>query len=347
MIGAARLAIERDVAAGEAALTQAIAAARPDEDPTIVGWAWAALVSARAAAGDWPGVIELGARELRRAAPERCAVIVSADDDRVTVAIRGADGRTAGSLRRVPRAALATTALVDDAGRARLAGCDAIPVFARAPFHGRPDLLPAALPWSFASGAPATRAPATAAAPRVVIVADPVIAPGLALPRLAPPRPIAGAIAIHGADATPRRVLAELIDATYVELHVHGVADLATRDASYLALSPGPDGGSTLTAGDLRTATLRGTPIVVLAACRASAQVAHLHARWSLPEAFRAAGARAVIAADVDLPDAEATALFDRFRAELARGATPAAALATARVAFATTSWAAHVMLFE
>ena len=343
-IGKARLLADRDGAAGETALAAAIADA-PGGDPTILGWAWSARVSVRAASGDWSGVIALAAAEVRRPPPARCAVVVSADDDRLTVAVRGADGTTTGALRRLPRAAQAAAAALTDADRAHLAGCAEVPVFARAPFHGRADLMPPGVPWSFAGEAPPS--PPTALPPRVVVVADPASAAGRELPRLAPPRPIPGATTITGADATPRRVLAELLDATYVELHVHGVVDLANSDASYLALAPGPDGAATLTAGDLRAVALRGAPIVVLAACRASARVGHLHARWSLPEAFRAAGARAVVAADVDLPDVDATALFDRFRGELARGATPAAALATARTAYATAPWAAHVMLFE
>ena len=66
-------------------------------------------------------------------------------------------------------------------------------------------------------------------------------------------------------------------------------------------------------------------------------------------DAFLTAGARAVIAADVDLPDREAAALFVRLRQRLAKGEAPAAALAAERSAAvaAGQTWAAHLMVFE
>jgi hypothetical protein len=39
--------------------------------------------------------------------------------------------------------------------------------------------------------------------------------------------------------------------AAYVELHVHGLVDLGRAEASFLALSPDPDGRFALTAADL------------------------------------------------------------------------------------------------
>ena len=46
-----------------------------------------------------------------------------------------------------------------------------------------------------------------------------------------------------------------------------------------------------------------GIFMVVLAACRAAEGTYDVVRRWSLPDAFLATGARAVIAADVAVPD--------------------------------------------
>jgi hypothetical protein len=111
--------------------------------------------------------------------------------------------------------------------------------------------------------------------------------------------------------------------AAYVELHVHGLVDLGRAEASFLALSPEPDGRFALTAADLRRARLAAAPVVVLAACRAAAATPLVNRRWSLPDAFLAAGARTVIAAAVPIPDDQAAAFFASLRARLAAGATP------------------------
>jgi len=165
-----------------------------------------------------------------------------------------------------------------------------------------------------------------------------------ALPALAASRePFATTVA--GADATPARVLAALGDATYVEIHAHGIVAAADTDAAYLALSPDAAGVFALRASAIRGAHLTGAPIVVLAACRA-AQVAPLQRqRWSLPDAFLAAGARAVIAADAAIPDAQAQVVFDELHHRIAAGAPVAQALAAVRTAHA--GWASHLMLFQ
>jgi CHAT domain-containing protein len=169
------------------------------------------------------------------------------------------------------------------------------------------------------------------------------------LPRLAATDFPADAVAITGPIATPSRVLAELATATYAELHAHGVANLAEPGTSFLALSPDRDGTWQLTAAAVAGAKLAAHPVIVLGACRAASTTPRWDARWSLPDAFLTAGARAVIAADVDLPDREAAALFARLRARLAKGQAPAAAVAAERsgAIAAGQAWAAHLMVFE
>jgi len=158
-----------------------------------------------------------------------------------------------------------------------------------------------------------------------------------------------GAEIIRGAAATPDGVLAALARATYAELHVHGQVDLGVADASFLALSPGADDRWALTAAEVRTARLTAAPVIVLAACRAAEGAPFQHLRWSLPDAFLAAGARAVIAPTVDIPDDEAAEFFDALRTRLAAGDEPATALAALRRAYLAQGqpWAAGVILFD
>jgi CHAT domain-containing protein len=121
-------------------------------------------------------------------------------------------------------------------------------------------------------------------------------------------------------------------------------------DAAYLVLSPEPDGTYALTAEAIRHAELRGHPIVVLAACQSARGARYQHAPWSLPDAFLAAGARAVLAAGTDIPDDGAGAFFERVLARVRAGANPAAALRDERIAIAaqgSSSWVADVVLFE
>jgi hypothetical protein len=137
--------------------------------------------------------------------------------------------------------------------------------------------------------------------------------------------------------------------AAYVELHVHGEVDLEQADASYLALSPDATGRWALTAGDVRKVRLTAAPVVVLAACRAATAAPFAHARLSLPDAFLSAGARAVIAPAVEIPDAEAGPFFDEIRRRITGGEAPAAAVAAARAAAIARgqAWAAGVLVFE
>ncbi len=296
----------------------------------------------------WADVVAIAAEEVGAPPPARCALVASLDDVRGTTVVVDAAGALAGARPRFAKPAAWTGAeLVPDSLRARLAGCDHVAVYARPPLHGRADLLPPSVPWSFTVRAPV----AAAAAPRRELVIGDVVPPAaLGLPALAPVAAPPGATALRGVDATPPRVLAALRDATYAELHVHGQVDLAVADESYLALSPGADGRWALTAADLKKAELRGAPVIVLAACRAAEVAPYLVQRWSLPDAFLAAGARAVIAPTVDVPDAEAATFFAELRERVARGEPPAKALADLRAERLRAdpgSWAASVVLFE
>ena len=344
-IARGRLAIDADPSGGRTMIANALAALAGADDLRSAGfraWATAALISDGGRRGDWAAVFADAGAEAGITLPARCALVVSGDDARVVVTVRDAAGAASGEARDVPVAEQATAALVPAFLRDRLAGCDGIAVLARAPLHGRSHLLPASLPWFFLGAGVGATVPTPATAGETLIVSDPATT---SAPRLAP-QSVPGARLLTGAAATPSAVLAALRTARHAELHVHGVAGLESADSAYLVLAPDADGRDRLTAGDVRAARFAG-PVVVLAACRTADVAPHFATRWSLPEAFLAAGARAVIAADTDLPDREAGALFAELRTRLAAGDAPAAVLAELRTRPAWSAWAGHLMLFQ
>ena len=345
-LAAARL----DIAAPDAAARLRALAPRFVGPATVNERSWLHATRIDEAGGReaWSEVVAIAAEEVGAPLPARCALVAALDDVRGTAVVVDAAGALAGARTRFDRpGGWRGDELVPASLRARLAGCDHVSVFARPPLHGRADLLPAATPWSFAVRAPL----APPAAPRRELVVGDVTPPAaLGLPALAPVAAPPGAELLRGADATPARVLGELRGATYAELHVHGQVDLAIADESYLALTAGADGRWALTAADLRQARLDAAPVIVLAACRAAEVAPYLVQRWSLPDAFLAAGARAVIAPTIDIPDDEAAAFFAELRERIGRGEAPAAALAALRadrLARDPASWATSVVLFE
>jgi CHAT domain-containing protein len=184
------------------------------------------------------------------------------------------------------------------------------------------------------------------------VIADTVPPAVLGVARLAPWRSTRPPdVRLDGPAATPSRALAELADATFVEIHSHGMVDVAGADASFLMLSPESDGRYALTAAEIRTHRLRGRPIVILAACHAAATANHRHESWSLPAAFVAAGARAVIASTGVIDDDDAGELFDDVRTRIERGEPAAIALRDARAAWMTThpaaSWVRSLIVFQ
>jgi CHAT domain-containing protein len=89
---------------------------------------------------------------------------------------------------------------------------------------------------------------------------------------------------------------------------------------------------------------------VVLAACHAAHAFPSLHEPAGLPSAFLEAGARAVIAVTVEIPDLEAARFFDAVRERIRAGVAPAAALRDVRMSTQVTSkddWRRGVLIFE
>jgi CHAT domain-containing protein len=224
---------------------------------------------------------------------------------------------------------------------------------ARPPIHGLPGLLPAELAWSYRSAA-RSAAPAPVSPGHRLVIAGVEPPPELQLPRVAlavPGNPRPGDVVLSGPGATPARALDEMAAAGFVEIHAHGLVNLAVSDASHIVLSPDVDGGHALTAGAIRGRRLRGAPVVILAACHAAVTATYLHEAWSLPTAFLDAGARAVVASPDAVPDAQAGAFFDALRARIDRGEPPAAALRDARLEWSSThgrsDWVRSLVVFE
>lgn len=98
----------------------------------------------------------------------------------------------------------------------------------------------------------------------------------------------------------------------------------------------------------MRAAKLPRAPIIVLAACHAAAVAPYLRQRFSLPDAFLAAGASAVVAPDIAIPDASARPIFDELHRRVAAGEPIEAAVAAIRAsATGDTAWAVHLMVFR
>ncbi|HEX7838623.1 MAG TPA: CHAT domain-containing protein [Kofleriaceae bacterium] len=350
-----RLLIEHDRAAGTALLQRAIAGAatlpRDVEADKARAGAYSVLVFDAARQGDHGRVVTLVAEELGLPPPGACAVGMVAEDERAVVVVRDAGGKdhAAYDPARGPRAgAPAVSAELAQ----KLDGCAHVQVMAQASLQGRPRVLPPRLPWSYAtgvsrSGSPRSQEPTEA---QSLVVTDVKPPADLHLPTLSAQMPATPSTVLSGPAATPTQVLAKMRDASEIQFHTHALVDMGVSDASYLVLSPGPDGRYALTAEAIRDAELRGRPIVVLAACHSAQGALYQHAPWSLPHAFLGVGARAVFAAATEIPDRESGLFFTRVLARIRGGADPAAALRDERVAALTSntsSWVADVILFE
>jgi CHAT domain-containing protein len=183
-------------------------------------------------------------------------------------------------------------------------------------------------------------------------VADVEAPPALGLPRLGAwdAAPGEDVRVLAGAQATPTRVLEAMRDAAEIEIHAHGLVNPRLSEASLLVLSPERGGHYALTAGEVQAQRLRGQPLVILAACRAAHGAPWTHERFSLPVAFIDAGARTVLAATVDVPDAEAGPFFNAVRERIAQGQHAASALRDVRMEWLKRepgSWVRSVLVFD
>jgi hypothetical protein len=351
-----RLLVERERTAGEALLRRAIAEAERlpkwnGDAHKARAYSYTLLLMKAGQAGEYERTWELLREELGEALPARCALGATVEDERTLLVARDAQGRIHGRYDARRTSPLESVeGLVPPELLASLRDCDQVAVVARPPLHGRVGLLPPELAWSYFLPRPGVGAAAGLPEHRLV-VADVEPPAGLSL---APLRPWASDTAadtlLSGATATPGRVLEAMAHATEVEIHAHGLVDLEVSDASLLVLSPEADGRYTLTASDLRTRRLRGAPVVILAACRAAHSETSYHEPFSLPVAFLEAGARAVLAATVDIPDSQAGPFFEAVRSRLHAGQPIAQAMRAERMEWLKregTDWVRAVLTFE
>ncbi|MFP2906577.1 CHAT domain-containing protein [Pyxidicoccus sp. 3LFB2] len=353
-----RFHVEHERARGEALLRRAIDDARklPSYDVNArkaQAYSYTSLISAAGGAGEYGRALELFHEEQGGPLPKRCLLAVTVDDERTLAVALGPDGDILGHFDASRTAPLGEDlrGLVPDALVTPLRACEQVSVVARPPLHGRAGLLPSELAWSYY--VPRTPLGAPSSGPlRRLVVADIVAPRALGLPSL---NAWDGAVdaettLLSGQDATPSRVLEALATATEVEVHAHGLVNPNLSEASLLVLSQEDGGRYALTAGEVQARRLQGQPLVILAACRAAHGAPWTYERFSLPVAFINAGARAVLAATVDVPDAQAGAFFNAVRERIRRGAHVAVALRDVRMEWLgrdPESWVRSVLVFD
>ena len=352
--------LEHDPVAGRQLLWSAItqAEAWPDDANArrALAYAHAALASEAGRTGAFTEVLALVGRQLKRGkVPERCVLAVTVRHERTVAVVRGPSGEVRGHYDPGRTSPLGQDAsgLVPGALQEVLRGCAWVEVLAPPPVNGLPRLLPPDLAWSYRVGPAAPRGLTAPQGTHLVVsgVETPVF---LGLPWLPPMASAAGAdpqrVTLGGAQATPSRVLDAMGTATEVEIHTHGVFSPALSDASLLLLAPEKDGRYVLTASQVRARRLSGAPLVFLAACSAARTAPFPIESFSLPMAFLDAGARAVLAASVDIPDS-AGRFFSAVRERIRAGAPPAVALRDERRQWLGASpgdrWVHDVLLFE
>ena len=309
-----------------------------------IGMSYTVLAIHDAKTGDAAAALATLAEELGTVPRANCVLgLVGDDRDLVTIA-RGSSGQTSATL--APRTlAMPADTLVGKDALAALAGCKDVDVIARPPYNGTSRLLPDDMAWRYVSSrAHSPNAPSQGAS---LVVADVEPPPSLDLPRLASWSHEA-ATTLLGPAATPARVLDAMGHARDVTIHAHGFADQG--DASYLALSPDPNGQYALTAREVSRAKLASAPLVILAACESARAAPQFAARWSLPTAFLTAGARAVGAPTTAVPDREAGPFFDQLRTRAAAGVPLAEVVRDLRKQWLVdrkADWVRDVVVFE
>ncbi|WP_147470379.1 CHAT domain-containing protein, partial [Corallococcus sp. AB049A] len=353
--------LERDPAAGRALLHSALTQAEHGPDDVSArrarARASAALISDAGRSGAYLEALTLAGRQLQvTEVPERCVLAVSVQHERTLTVARGPSGAVLGDFNSTRTAPLGQDAsgLVPPALQDALRGCEQVRVLAPPPVTGLPRLLPPDIAWSYQVGhAKAGPLPPVDGGTHLVVSnVDTPAALGLArLPPMAPPPgDDARRVMLEGARATPSRVLEAMSTATEVEIHTHGVFSQELSDASLLMLAPERDGRYALTARQVREQGLPHAPLVFLAACGAARTAPFPHESFSLPVAFVDAGARAVLAATVDIPDS-AGGFFNAVRERIHSGAAPGVALRDERQAWLQASpadrWVHDVLLFE
>ncbi|HLL82632.1 MAG TPA: CHAT domain-containing protein, partial [Longimicrobium sp.] len=352
--------VDQDRAKGRGLLRDSIREAEGadthDEDARHARtYSYTSLILDAAKEGDYDGALRLFGQELGFDAPDRCVLALTEDTERVLLVARGADGGTLGHYEgaRSRRLREELTGVVPARMLAALGGCEQVRVLARAPLQGRSGLLPEGFAWSYWTRSEQPKP--VVARPVHLVVTDVAYDVARKLKPLSwTPSfgPAEQRRVLRGAEATPSRVLGEMVEATEIDLATHGLIS-PVSDASYLVLAKesGPNGTDELRSRFIREAKLKGAPLVLLAACNAGRAAPVLREPVSLSNAFLEAGARAVISATKPIPDQESSTFFAGLRERLRAGASPAAALRDERQVWMQqgrgTGWIESVLLFE
>jgi tetratricopeptide (TPR) repeat protein len=346
-----RVLLPRDREAALALVRRAIARADERTDDVTAQRArshgYMLLIRDASARDEHERALALIAEELGVEAARQCSVGIAAEHEVVVVA-RGADGALLADTQPLDSEGIPAARVIPERMRQALADCAVVDVYARAPYLGSAQLLPAAMAWRFRTRR--ARVEPSALPPRRVIVADVEPPARLGLPRLASHPGEPGAVMLRGPAATPAAVTRELARATEVEIHAHGILDSDVADAAFLALSPDVDGQYALTAEVIRQQRFAGAPRVLLGACHGAYTTRVFHHPSSLASAFIEAGAQTVIASPAPIPDADASAFIASLRQRLTAGQPAAVALRDERLRVTGTKargWLDQVVVFE
>jgi hypothetical protein len=117
-----------------------------------------------------------------------------------------------------------------------------------------------------------------------------------------------------------------------------------------LVLAPDATGGYVLASSAIAATPLRAHPVVAVAACGAAATGHAFQTTWGLVDAFRAAGANAVIASPDPIADAAAPKFFAGVRARIAGGSDPSVAVRDERAGWTDAAqrvWIDRLVVFQ
>lgn len=341
-----RVLSDVDASASQTLLRAAIARAdrlsRDDaETEKARSLAYTTLIVDGTKAGRLPEALRLFSEGARVRHRDACVLGVALDDDKRAIVSSDARGLVRGQADRNPffgRIPQVDRLVPEEIVRA-LSDCSEVFVLARPALAGRRGLLPSSMAWSYIEGRGDAPASTNTSGNKYVLVTD---IPADSSTNLAAPPPYlvpqaegeGVRVELRGSNATPRHVLDAIEDATEIEFFTHGVLQQRISDVSALVLARGGTGDDRLTAEKVVGAKLTKSPLVLLGACYAGQTAPDLHRAWSLPAAFIHAGARAVIAADAEIPALEAGTFFSEFREAVRRDPRPAVVLRDLRAKY-------------
>jgi len=320
-------------------------------------FAFSALLMDAAKRKDFAGFVALVEQEAGATFPATCAVALNLDMERGAVMVRGASGALDGDYDGNRAVSLPETldGFVPERLLSGLRGCQQVKVVARPPLFGRLGALPNSIAWSYEMLGRPPAGPVQQG--RHLVVQTPAESARVKRLQLGAlhgfmsthPAP-SGVFALEGHEAVPSRILAELATAGDADLVMHGWVNPHSGEAFLLAAEE-PGGGDTITATQIRATKLNGHPTVMLSACHGAHTPSMLYEARSLPAALLQAGARAVLAAHVDVPEDEGPRFFEAVRARIHEGTAPAVALRDVRQSWLSEgkvkNWVESVLIFE